>query len=178
MRRALFFLPILLFVVVAGYFALSLRPGRDPQALPSAMIDKEAPAFDLAGLDGGTGLARDALKGHVVLINFFASWCVPCRTEQPMLMRLAEREHLPLYGIDYKDKPEAAQQLLAQFGNPYRGVGVDRDGRIAIDFGVYGVPETYVIDKGGRIRFRYAGPLTIEVVEGQLLPLVKALERS
>ena len=178
MRRALYLLPVLLFLGLAAYFALALRPGHDPQALPSAMIDKPAPSFALAGLDGGAGLARDALQGHVVLINFFSSWCVPCKLEQTILMRIAEHEHVPLYGIDYKDKPDDAQHLLAQFGNPYRSIGVDRDGRTAIDFGVYGVPETYVIDKQGRIRFRFAGPLTAEVLEQQVLPLVRELERS
>ena len=107
MRRALFLLPLVLFLVLVGYFAMALRPGYDPQVLPSAMIDKEAPQFDLAGLNG-EGVSRDGLKGGPVLINFFASWCVPCRVEQPVLMRLANREHVPLYGIDYKDQPEDA----------------------------------------------------------------------
>lgn len=177
MRRALYLLPLALFLVLAGYFALALRPGYDPQALPSAMIDKEAPPFDLAGLHG-EGLARDALKGSPVLINFFASWCVPCRVEQPVLMRLANREHVPLYGIDYKDQPEDAIRLLAQFGDPYRRVGLDSDGRVGLDFGVYGVPETYVLDSTGHIRKRFVGPLTAEQVEKELLPLLKALRKS
>lgn len=178
MRRAFYLAPVLLFLVLAGYFALALQPGHDPQALPSAMIDKPAPAFDLAGLNGAANLSRDALAGQVVLINFFSSWCVPCKVEQPILMRLAEREHVPLYGIDYKDRPDAAKKLLAQLGNPYRSVGVDPDGRVAIDFGVYGVPETYVIDKQGRIRLRYAGPLTADILDKELLPLLKELNRS
>jgi cytochrome c biogenesis protein CcmG/thiol:disulfide interchange protein DsbE len=177
MRRALFTLPLLLFLVLAGYFALALRPGRNPQELPSALIDKEAPAFQLAGLNGD-GIARDALKGQPVLINFFASWCLPCREEHPLLMRLAEQEHVPLYGIDYKDKPEAAQNLLKEFGDPYRAIGVDRDGRVGLDFGVYGVPETYVLDSSGHIRKRFVGPLTAEEVNKELLPLLKALQRS
>ena len=177
MRRALYLLPLLLFVVLAGYFALALRPGYDPQTLPSAMIDKEAPAFDLAGLNGD-GLSRDGLKGGPVLINFFASWCVPCRVEQPVLMRLANREHVPLYGIDYKDQPEDAAKLLAQFGDPYRRVGLDPDGRVGLDFGVYGVPETYVLDSTGHIRKRFVGPLTAEQVDKELLPLLKALKKS
>jgi cytochrome c biogenesis protein CcmG/thiol:disulfide interchange protein DsbE len=177
MRRALYLLPLLLFVVLAGYFALALRPGYDPQTLPSAMIDKEAPAFDLAGLNGD-GLSRDGLKGGPVLINFFASWCVPCRVEQPVLMRLANREHVPLYGIDYKDQPEDAAKLLAQFGDPYRRVGLDPDGRVGLDFGVYGVPETYVLDSTGHIRKRFVGPLTAEEVDKELLPLLKALKKS
>ncbi len=177
MRRALYLLPLLLFVVLAGYFALALRPGYDPQTLSSAMIDKEAPAFDLAGLNGD-GLSRDGLKGGPVLINFFASWCVPCRVEQPVLMRLANREHVPLYGIDYKDQPEDATKLLAQFGDPYRRVGLDPDGRVGLDFGVYGVPETYVLDSTGHIRKRFVGPLTAEEVDNELLPLLKALNKS
>ncbi len=177
MRRILFLVPLVLFLVLAGYFALALRPGYDPQTLPSAMIDKEAPQFDLAGLNGD-GLARDALKGSPVVINFFASWCVPCRVEQPVLMRLANREHIPLYGIDYKDQPGDATKLLAQFGDPYRRVGLDPDGRVGLDFGVYGVPETYVLDSTGRIRKRFVGPLTAEEVDNELLPLLKALEKS
>jgi cytochrome c biogenesis protein CcmG/thiol:disulfide interchange protein DsbE len=177
MRRALFILPLLLFLVLAGYFALALRPGRNPQELPSALIDKEAPAFQLAGLNGG-GIARDTLKGQPVLINFFASWCLPCREEHPLLMRLAKQEHVPLYGIDYKDKPEAARSLLQEFGDPYRAIGIDRDGRVGLDFGVYGVPETYVLDSSGHIRKRFVGPLTAEEVNNELLPLLKALQRS
>jgi cytochrome c biogenesis protein CcmG, thiol:disulfide interchange protein DsbE len=177
MRRALFLLPLVLFLVLVGYFAMALRPGYDPQVLPSAMIDKEAPQFDLAGLNG-EGVSRDGLKGGPVLINFFASWCVPCRVEQPVLMRLANREHVPLYGIDYKDQPEDATKLLAQFGDPYRRVGLDPDGRVGLDFGVYGVPETYVLDSTGHIRKRFVGPLTAEEVDNELLPLLKALNKS
>ena len=177
MRRALFVLPVLLFLVLAGYFALALRPGYDPQALPSAMIDKEAPQFDLAGLHGER-VTRDGLKGGPVLINFFASWCAPCRAEHPILMRLAEHDHVALYGIDYKDPPADATRLLLQFGNPYRRVGEDIDGRVGLDFGVYGVPETYVLDGTGRIRKRFVGPLTAEQVDKELLPLLKALGKS
>jgi cytochrome c biogenesis protein CcmG/thiol:disulfide interchange protein DsbE len=177
MRRLAYLLPMLLFLVLAGYFAVALRPNHDPNELPSAMIDKEAPQFSLAGLHG-EGIARDALKGGPVMINFFASWCVPCRVEHPLLMRLAEREHVPLYGIDYKDRPEDATRLLAQFGDPYRRIGLDSDGRVGLDFGVYGVPETYVLDSTGHIRKRFVGPLTAEQVEKELLPLLKALGAS
>jgi len=178
MRRLLYLLPIVLFIALATYFGLALRPDHDPQLLPSALIDKPAPNFDLASLDGGTDLARDALAGHVVLINFFASWCVPCRVEHPLLMRLANQEHIALYGIAYKDKPEDSLHLLKQDGDPYRLVGVDRDGRVGIDFGVYGVPETYVIDKSGHIRKRFVGPLSADTLKNELLPLVKGLEHS
>jgi cytochrome c biogenesis protein CcmG/thiol:disulfide interchange protein DsbE len=179
MGKFFYLLPLLLFFVLAGYFAIPLlRPGYDPNELPSVLIDKPAPKFDLAGLDGGGKLAIDALKGQVVLINFFASWCVPCRIEHPLLMRLAKEQNLPLYGIAYKDKVEDTERLLAQTGDPYRRIGVDRDGRTGIDFGVYGVPETYVIDKLGNIRQRFVGPLSAEQVERELLPLLKLLNRS
>ncbi len=178
MRRLLYLLPILLFAVVAAYFARVLTSGRDPSLLPSALIDKPAPAFDLAGLNGAPKLSRAALAGQVVLVNFFASWCVPCRAEHPLLMRLSEEEHVPLFGIAYKDKPADAAHFLEQLGDPYRLVGLDESGRTGIDFGVYGVPETYLIDKAGHIRFRYVGPLTAEAFEHELLPRLRALERS
>ena len=174
MRRLLYLLPLLLFLVVVGYFMVVLRPGYDPHRLPSAMINKEAPNFQLAGLYGRE-LSRDHLKGRPVVINFFASWCIPCRTEQPLLMRLAKHDDVPLYGIDYKDKPEDARHLLAQLGNPFRRIGMDRDGKVGLNFGVYGVPETYVLDKNGHIRKRFVGPLTAEAVNKELLPLLKQL---
>ena len=178
MRRLAYLLPLALFLVVAGYLAWSLRPGYDPQALPSAMIDKEAPAFDLAALQGNGTLSRDALKGRPVVINFFASWCVPCRIEHPLLMRLAEQDHVPLYGIAYKDRASDAGRLLGQMGDPYRSVGLDLDGRVGLDFGVYGVPETYVVDSTGHIRKRFVGPLTETAVDRELLPLLRQLGRS
>jgi cytochrome c biogenesis protein CcmG/thiol:disulfide interchange protein DsbE len=178
MRRLIYLLPALLFLVLAGYFAWALRPGYDPQELPSAMIGKEAPAFDLAALQGDTKLSRNGLQGQPVVVNFFASWCVPCRIEHPLLMRLSREDHVPLYGIAYKDKPEDSAKLLAQMGDPYRRIGLDRDGRTGLDFGVYGVPETYVIDKTGTIRKRFVGPLTAEQIDQELLPLLKRLSAS
>lgn len=178
MRRLIYVVPMLLFLGLATYFALALRPGSDPQLLPSALIDKPAPVFDLAALSGGANLASGGLAGQVVLINFFASWCVPCREEHPLLMRLAGQEHVALYGIAYKDNPEDSQRLLAQLGDPYRLVGIDRDGRVGVDFGVYGVPETYVIDRSGRIRKRFVGPLSADAVKNELLPLIQGLEHQ
>jgi cytochrome c biogenesis protein CcmG/thiol:disulfide interchange protein DsbE len=178
MKRLVYLLPLVVFLIVAAYFAVSLRPGHDIHELPSAMIEKPAPSFDLAGLGDGKKLALDALKGHPFVVNFFASWCVPCRIEHPLLMRLAEQNHLPLYGIDYKDKPEDGSRLLATFGDPYRQVGMDRDGRAGLNFGVYGVPETYVIDSTGVIRKRFVGPLTADTVDKELLPLLKQLGQS
>jgi cytochrome c biogenesis protein CcmG/thiol:disulfide interchange protein DsbE len=176
MRRLAYLLPVLVFAALAAWFAKGLT--LDPRKLPSALIDRPAPDFALPALGKREGLAKADLSGEVTLVNFFASWCVPCRVEHPMLMRLAEEGKFKLYGIDYKDKPEDAEKLLAQLGDPYRRIGVDQDGRIAIDFGVYGVPETYVIDKEGRIRFRQVGPLTPEDYEKNVLPLLKDLGRS
>jgi cytochrome c biogenesis protein CcmG/thiol:disulfide interchange protein DsbE len=176
LRRLLFVLPVLLFAVLAGYFVIGL--GRDPSLLPSALIDRPAPSFDLPGLGDRPGLATANLVGRVSLVNFFASWCVPCRAEHPVLMQLAKEGRITLYGIAYKDKPEASGQLLAQLGDPYSRVGVDGSGRTAIDFGVYGVPETYVLDKAGRIRYRQVGPITQEDYDGRILPLLKQLGAS
>jgi len=175
LKRLLTLLPLALFAVVVGFAALQLAEQRDPHILPSAMIDKPAPAFDLpALLDDKPGLARTDLTGGPLLVNFFASWCVPCRIEHPLLTRIAG-EGVRIDGIDYKDKPDDAKRWLAELGDPYRRLAVDRDGRVAIDFGVYGVPETYVIDRGAIVRARIAGPLTDEIIAGQLLPLVRSL---
>jgi cytochrome c biogenesis protein CcmG, thiol:disulfide interchange protein DsbE len=178
MRRAIYLLPLLAFCALIAWFALALRPNHDPQTLPSALIDQPAPPFDLATLGGGANLALSGLKGQVVLVNFFASWCAPCRVEHPILMRLAEQEHVALYGIDYKDQPAAARRILAELGDPYRAIGLDPDGTTGINFGVYGVPETYVIDKNGEIRKRFVGPLTAEELRQELLPLLKQLNAS
>ena len=178
MTRLLYLVPLLLFLVLAEYFFVSLRPGHDVQELPSAMIEKPAPQFDLASLGNDKPLTLDELKGRPVVINFFASWCVPCRIEHPVLMRLSEQDHLPLYGIAYKDKPADSANLLATFGDPYRQVGIDGDGRTGLDFGVYGVPETYVLDSAGRIRKRFVGPLTADSVDKELLPLLKRLDQT
>ena len=178
MRKALYLLPLLAFCVLVAWFALALRPNYDPQTLPSAMIDQPAPAFDLAPLNAGANLSLSGLKGQVVVVNFFASWCVPCRIEQPILMRLAKQDHVALYGIDYKDQPAAAKRVLAELGDPYRAIGLDADGITGINFGVYGVPETYVIDKNGQIRKRFVGPLTEQSLQQELLPLLKQLNAS
>jgi cytochrome c biogenesis protein CcmG, thiol:disulfide interchange protein DsbE len=178
MKRAFVLLPLMIFLIIVGYFAISLRPGHDIHELPSAMISQPAPGFDLAGLNDGKPLALDTLKGHPFIVNFFASWCVPCRIEHPLLMRMAAQNHVPLYGIAYKDEPKDSSRLLATFGDPYRQVGIDRDGRVGLNFGVYGVPETYVIDRSGIIRKRFVGPLNAETVDKELLPLLKQLGQS
>jgi cytochrome c biogenesis protein CcmG/thiol:disulfide interchange protein DsbE len=178
MRRLIFLLPLALFLIVAGYFALSLRPGRNPQELPSAMIDKPMPKIDLPTLDGTGRLNGKAFKGRVVMVNFFASWCVPCRAEQPILLRLKSENIVPVYGIAYKDKVADTQHFLAQLGDPFQAIGVDQGGKLALDFGVYGVPETYVIDTSGRIRYRQVGPVSPDVLEGTIFPLIQQLAGS
>jgi cytochrome c biogenesis protein CcmG/thiol:disulfide interchange protein DsbE len=175
MRRLVYLLPVVAFTALVAYFLLALR--RDPSVLPSAMIDKPAPDFTLGGIGAAPGLARADAAGQVVMINFFASWCVPCRAEHPVLMRLSHDLSIPLYGIDYKDKPEDATRFLGELGDPYKRIGADRDGRVGIDFGVYGVPETYVIDKAGQIRLRHVGPLTPEAVRDEVVPLLRALKQ-
>ena len=176
--RLLYVGPALAFAVLAAYLAHALRPDRDPALVASALIDKPMPAFALPPLgETGPGLASKDFAGQVSLVNFFASWCVPCRAEHPLLLRLADEEKLPVYGIAYKDKPEAIGAWLNELGNPFSRIGLDQNGRTAIDFGVYGVPETYLIDRGGRIRFRQAGPLDADVVDETLLPLIARLRQ-
>lgn len=177
MRRLIFLLPLLVFAVIAVWVAVPLLTGGDPSDLPSALIDRPAPDFDLPPLPGDRpGLARADLTGQVALVNVFASWCVPCLAEHPILTRLAEEEGVPLFGINYKDAPADAVAWLSDHGNPYRRIGVDFEGRAGIDWGVYGVPETFVIDADGRIRFRHAGPITPTLANETLLPLIRRLE--
>ena len=176
-RKLAFLVPAALFAVLLVVFAIGLT--HDPHLLPSALIDRPAPDFALPGLDeGAEGLSREELGGRVTLVNFFASWCVPCREEHAQLMALSRRPDVTLEGVAYKDKPEDARRFLAGLGNPFRRIGVDRKGTTAIDFGVYGVPETYVVDGGGHIRYRQVGPLTAEDVERKILPLIGRIATS
>lgn len=175
-HRLFLLLPLVLFLVLGVYFAIGLT--RDPSKLPSMLIDKPVPVFTLTGLNAGEpGLASTDLVGKVRLVNVFASWCAPCRIEHPLLMRLAREEGVTLHGLNYKDKPEAAGTFLSMLGNPYTTVGADKDGRVSIDFGVYGVPETYVIDAQGRVRYRHVGPLMPHDLEEVLLPMIRELSK-
>ena len=173
-RRLLYLIPVLLFVGVGIGLAVGLT--RDPSVLPSALLDKPVPAFELPPIEGrgGEGLSSVDLAGGVSLVNVFASWCVPCRAEHPLLMALAERG-VAIYGINYKDGPEQASAWLDELGDPFRKIGADRDGRVSIDWGVYGVPETFVIDANGRIRHKFVGPLQPRDLEQTLLPMVAEL---
>ena len=180
LRRLLFLLPAAAFAGLLGYFVAALLNAerRDPSELPSAMLDQPAPDFALEGLGDKPGFARGDLAGQVVLVNFFASWCLPCKAEHPLLTRLAAAAGVPLYGVDYKDKPADAERFLGQYGSPFRAVGVDPGGRLGIDFGITGVPETFLIDKSGKIRFHRAQPLTPEAIDKEILPLIRALQQS
>ncbi len=171
-------LPLGFFVALALIFLTQLRSGVDPSAIPSALVGKPAPAFDLPPLDGMNvpGLSQADLKGHVTLVNVFASWCVPCREEHPVLSELAADPRIRIVGIDYKDDPGNARTFLTGLGNPYAAIGTDTRGRTAIDWGVYGVPETFLVGADGIIRHKVIGPLTDAIVAGDLRPAIdKAL---
>ena len=175
-KRLLFILPVALLIGIAVLFAVGLK--HDPSIVPSVLLDKPAPSFDLPPLSNDKpGLATADLNGDVSLVNVFASWCGPCRVEHPLFMRLAQEGEVPIYGINYKDKAADAKRWLRDLGDPYTRIGVDRDGRVAIEWGVYGVPETFVIDREGTIRFKHVGPLSPEVLEETILPLVRNLQQ-
>lgn len=173
-RSLLFLLPVILFAGLALVLGLGL--GRDPAALPSALLAKPAPDFALPPLAGrdALGLSRADLGGKPMLVNIFASWCVPCRVEHPILSRLKE-EGVTIQGINYKDDPDKARAFLGELGDPYAKLGADRNGRAAIEWGAYGVPETFVLDKEGRIAYRQAGPLMPRDLERTILPLLERL---
>lgn len=174
MKRLLFVLPLLLLGGLALAFGYGLT--RDPSKLPSTLIDRPLPEFRLAGVTPGTpGLATADFQGRPALLNVFASWCAACRVEHPMLVQLA-REGVPIYGLDWKDKPADGAAWLEAHGNPYRRVGNDESGRIGIDLGVTGAPETFVVDARGRVRYKHIGPITPEDWEGTLRPLMVRLE--
>jgi cytochrome c biogenesis protein CcmG/thiol:disulfide interchange protein DsbE len=148
----------------------------NPNEIPSALIGKPVPQFDLPPVKGRTlGLSSQDLKGKVSLVNVWASWCIECRKEHPLLMGLAERNVVPVHGLNYKDKPEDASQWLDTLGDPYTRTGADLNGRVAIDWGVYGVPETFVVDRDGRIAYKKIGAISIETLEKEILPLVRKL---
>jgi cytochrome c biogenesis protein CcmG/thiol:disulfide interchange protein DsbE len=174
MKRILFLLPLAGFALLALYLGYGLT--RDPSKLPSTMIDQPVPAFALPGADGTPNALTDAhLGGRVMIVNMFASWCVPCRVEHPLLMRLAKEKGITIQGFAWKDKPADVEKFLAELGSPFTRVGLDESGRAAIDWGVYGVPETYIIDAAGRIRYKHVGPLMPHDVEETILPLIERL---
>ena len=188
MKRFLW--PLGIFILLVGFLAAGLT--LDPREVPSPLIGKAAPAFDLPVLQqpgerfdaaarrlapSARRFAPSDMRGKVWLLNVWASWCVSCRDEHPVLVELSKKNLLPILGLNYKDKDEDAQRWLTQFGNPYQVSIVDADGRTGIDYGVYGVPETYVIDADGVIRYKQIGPLTEAILEQKVLPLAMALKK-
>jgi cytochrome c biogenesis protein CcmG/thiol:disulfide interchange protein DsbE len=172
-----YLIPLAVFVVMVIFLAIGLK--LDPREVPSPFIGKPAPAFTLPQVaDAGKTLSPADFKGQVALVNVWASWCVSCRQEHPVLLELARKNLVPIYGLNYKDAREDAQAWLKQFGNPYTASAFDADGRVGIDWGVYGVPETFVIDRDGIIRHKQTGPITPEILENTLLPLIRQLQGS
>ena len=174
MKSLKFLLPLLLFLGLALMLAAGL--GRDPKEVPSPLIGKPAPAFTLTRLDDAQqSIKRDDLLGKVWMLNVWASWCVACREEHPLLVEFSRRKTVPVYGLNYKDARTDGLRWLAKFGNPYDASLFDNDGKVGIDFGVYGVPETFIIDKQGVIRVKHIGPVTETVLRERIEPLLKQL---
>jgi cytochrome c biogenesis protein CcmG/thiol:disulfide interchange protein DsbE len=174
-RRLILLLPLLIFLGLAGLFLSQLMSGRDISEVPSVLIGHAAPPTELAPLEGSglPGLQSKDFAGKVTLVNVFASWCAPCRDEHPLLVELAKDDRLVLAGMNYKDKNDNALKFLTELGNPYKAIGVDENGRTGIDWGVYGVPETFVVGKDGKIAYKHVGPLTPESVRTNLMPEVE-----
>ena len=169
-----FIIPLAVFGVLVAFLAIGLK--LDPRLVPSPLINKPAPSFALPRLDDASQtMRRDDLLGKVWVLNVWASWCGPCRDEHPQVLALSRAKLAPLVGLNYKDSRDDARGWLKQFGDPYTVSIADGDGRVGIDFGVYGVPETFVIDKQGVIRFKHVGPLTQAVIDSQIVPLLKQL---
>ncbi len=171
-----FLLPLGLFIVLLGFLAVGLN--RDPREVPSPLVGKPAPAFEVPQLaDPARTFAPKDMLGKVWLFNVWASWCVSCRQEHPVLVKYAKSHGITVVGLDYKDQREDGLRWLRQFGDPYLLSAFDGDGRVGINYGVYGVPETYLIDKAGTIRFKHIGPITPEAMEQKILPMMKELEK-
>lgn len=170
-----FLIPLGIFIVIVVFLGVGLT--LDPRKIPSPLIDKPAPAFTLAQLsDPGKTLSQKDLLGQVWVLNVWASWCVACREEHPVLVEFAKSKMAPIYGLNYKDKRADALAWLRQFGDPYVMSIVDDAGRTGIDYGVYGVPETFIIDKQGVIRYKNIGPVTPEILQAKILPLIRKLQ--
>lgn len=174
-KKALLIVPLVVFLGIAGFLwqGLSL----DPKILPAAMVGKEVPDFQLPTLlNNAQVVTSQILKGKVILLNVWASWCASCRAEHYVLMDIAHRYHMPIYGINYKDSAADARAWLKQAGNPYQQVMVDQKGELALNLGVYGTPETFVIDKTGTVRYRHVGPLSASDWEKELSPIIQRLQ--
>ena len=176
-KRLFYFLPIVMLVLFGVVAWIGLAPERDPSALPSALIDKPAPNLQLQTLDPAAGgLSRRDFAGKVTVVNFFASWCLPCKAEHPLLFLIGKDYRVPVYGIAFQDKTEDTARYIQEMGSPYTKIGLDLNGRTAIDFGVTGVPETFILDKQGVIRYRIAQPIDPDRLAGEIGPLLKSLQ--
>lgn len=172
-----YIVPLVLFLVIAGFLLIGLD--LNPREVPSPFIDKPAPAFSLQKLhEPQARFGTEDMRGKVWLLNVWASWCVACRSEHPLLVQLSRANLVPIYGLNYKDVPSDAKQWLQQLGNPYIASMVDYEGKVGIDYGVYGVPETFVIDKQGVIRHKVIGPVTPAALDNCVLPLVKKMQQA
>jgi cytochrome c biogenesis protein CcmG/thiol:disulfide interchange protein DsbE len=170
-------IPLALFFVLIVFLAIGLK--RDPREVPSPLVNKPAPAFEVKQLaQADAKFSPESLKGQVWVLNVWASWCVACKVEHPLLLDFARSQVAPLIGLDYKDQAKDALTYLRQQGNPYQLIAMDEDGRVGIDYGVYGVPESYVIDKQGVIRYKHIGPITPEAMAKTILPLISELNKS
>jgi cytochrome c biogenesis protein CcmG/thiol:disulfide interchange protein DsbE len=178
MRRLLFILPAVALVLLGAVFVVLLSSPRDPGEIPSPFIGKPVPAFRLPALDGMGEVTDADLKGRVTVLNVFASWCLPCRIEHPILMRMAREGRVRVVGLNYKDKPADARKWLAELGNPFARIAADEKGRVAIDFGVYGVPETFIVDAGGIIRYKHVGPIHPGEYTEKVAPAIARLLRN
>lgn len=173
-------IPLVLFLALAGIFMSQLISGKDTSVIPSALIGKPAPVLDLAPLEGAVRagkpvppLTSEAIRGKLTLVNVWASWCVPCRQEHPVILGLSRDERLNVVGINYKDRNDAALAFLGELGNPFRAIGVDPKGAAAIDWGVYGIPETFLVSPEGVILYKHVGPLDDNSVQKGLLPAIE-----
>jgi cytochrome c biogenesis protein CcmG/thiol:disulfide interchange protein DsbE len=174
MRSLKFVIPLAVFIALAAFLAIGLT--RDPREVPSPFIGKPAPQFRLEQLsDEKLAFGPGDMKGKVWLLNVWASWCVSCRVEHPLLVEMSTRKLVPIVGLNYKDKRAEGMQWLQRFGNPYSLSAYDVEGKVGIDYGVYGVPETFVIDKQGVIRYKQIGPITPEALEKKIMPLIREL---
>ena len=176
MRWGLRLLPLLGLMLLLGIFVRGLH--QDPKLLKTALLGKKIPEFQVPELKSKTFFSATDLRGEVSLLHVWATWCLTCKIEQPILMDIAEQKTVPLYGLAYKDDTDKIKRWLQDYGNPYQKVGLDSQGQVAIDLGVYGTPETYLIDKIGVIRYRKVGPLSHEVWQRDLLPKIKALRSA
>jgi cytochrome c biogenesis protein CcmG/thiol:disulfide interchange protein DsbE len=178
MRRLLYALPILLLALFGWLAWRGLAPDRDPSALPSALIGKPVPQFELPPLEAGAAkLATTDVAGHVTVINFFASWCLPCKAEHPLLFELGKDYGVPVYGIAFKDRPAVTAAYIHEMGSPYAKIGLDENGRTGLDFGLMGVPETFILDKTGIVRYRLPMPLDPDRMRNEIGPLLKSLQQ-